>query len=257
MKTKTLFSFILIFFLTACSQQVYGKRHPQHMPVAVQTTPVSSQLHHVPLPQPQTNVKQYTSPKTVLLKSEAKPKIVLDPGHGGHDLGTHSYSPPKYQEKHLALSTTRLVKNNLEKMGYNVFMTRTRDVFIPLEQRAEFANMRKPEVFVSIHFNSAPSKEAEGIEIFYYRSDNDKKRVAESKNLGSAILKEMLRTTSAKSRGVKHGNLSVIRNTTMPAVLVEGGFLTNDSELQRIKDPHYLERLAQSIADGIHAYLES
>lgn len=254
---KPLFSFILILFLTACSQQVYGKRQPHRMPVAVQTAPVSSQFQNVPLPQPQTTEKQYSSPKTVLYKNEARPKIVLDPGHGGHDLGTHSYSPSKYQEKHLALSTTRQVKNNLEKMGYNVYMTRTRDVFVPLEQRAEFANSRQPEVFVSIHFNSAPSKEAEGIEIFYYRSDNDKKRVVESKNLGSAILKEMLRSTFAKSRGVKPGNLSVIRNTTMPAVLVEGGFLTNDGELQRIKDPHYMEKLAQSIANGIHAYLES
>lgn len=181
--------------------------------------------------------------------------IVLDAGHGGEDFGTHSIGQPIYQEKYLNLSTTQLVKGFLQQFGYKVILTRSDDTFISLDQRALFANEQNPKLFVSIHYNSAPSADAEGIEVFYYKDDDDKSRVAQSKALAAAILKRTLDNTQAKSRGVKHGNYAVIRETNMPAVLIEGGFLTNKQEMDKIKDGAYMKSLALGIAQGIQDYI--
>jgi N-acetylmuramoyl-L-alanine amidase len=192
----------------------------------------------------------------VLLKPEKKVLIVIDPGHGGKDHGTYSKKTPKYHEKFLTLTTSYMLKTYLEKLGYDVIMTRTKDVFVPLENRSTLANELKPKLFVSIHFNSAPNRKAEGVEIFYYRSDGDKSRSNSSKALAQSILKRILKNTEAKSRGVKHGNLAVIRETQMPAVLIEGGFLTNEDELKLLKNGVYLKKLSWGIAQGIQDYLK-
>ncbi len=181
--------------------------------------------------------------------------IVIDPGHGGHDFGTHSRSNPKYHEKSLNLSTARLLRDYLKQLGYKAVMTRSEDLFISLENRSAFTNNKKPALFVSVHYNSAPSVKAEGIEIFYYESEKDKKRSAESKKLANCILAKIIESSKAKSRGVKHGNLAVIRETTVPAVLIEAGFLTNEEEMEKIKDPAYLKKIAWGIAEGIENYL--
>lgn len=182
--------------------------------------------------------------------------IVVDAGHGGKDLGTHSLKVPKYQEKNLNLSTAYLLKDYLQKLGYQVAMTRLDDTFVSLSDRAIFANQRSPRLFVSVHYNSAPSKDATGIEVFYYENDEDKKRAAQSKMLAGAVIEQVIAGTNARSRGVKHKNLAVLRETDMPAVLVEGGFLTNDEELARIKDPEYMKQLAWGIAKGVDNYLK-
>jgi N-acetylmuramoyl-L-alanine amidase len=182
--------------------------------------------------------------------------IVLDPGHGGKDLGAHSLTAPRYQEKLLTLSTARIVKNYLEGLGHTVIMTRTEDVFIPLEKRASLANQLAPSLFVSIHYNSAENVSAEGIEIFYYTAKDNSVRTRDSKLLAQTILDEVLKCTGAKSRGVKTQNFSVIRNTKMPAVLIEGGFLTNNDERQRVKNAAYLKKLAWGIALGIDRFLK-
>lgn len=181
--------------------------------------------------------------------------IVIDPGHGGDDLGTQSTSKPRYKEKHLNLATAKMLAVFLEQMGYTIIMTRSDDSFLTLEKRAEIANKLKSDLFVSVHYNSAPAKQADGIEVFYYREDANKERVVASKLLAQLVLNQVLEQTDAKSRGVKHGDLSVIRNTKMPAILVEGGFLTNDEEMDKLKDPNYLKRIAWGIAQGIQCYL--
>lgn len=202
--------------------------------------------------------RQPASPSArLLLKPELKALIIIDPGHGGKDLGAYSQKIPKYQEKFLTLSTAFMLKEYLTQMGYAVLMTRAEDVFVTLPNRAAFANKRQPQLFVSLHYNSAPNREAEGIEIFYYRSDTDKNRSKQSMTLAQKILKGMLANTEARSRGVKHGNLAVIRETNMPAVLVEGGFLTNADEIVKLKDGAYLKKIAWGIAQGIHDYLEN
>jgi N-acetylmuramoyl-L-alanine amidase len=183
--------------------------------------------------------------------------ILIDPGHGGHDVGTQSISKPRYQEKSLNLATAQFVKTYLQQLGYQVLMTREEDKFVSLDKRAQIANERKPNLFVSIHYNSAPSAEAQGIEVFYYHSKDkkEKDRMVKSKHLAQAVLKNIVTNTKAKSRGVKQANYAVIRETTMPAILVEGGFVTNEAELQNLKDPIYLKRLAWGIVRGIEEYL--
>jgi N-acetylmuramoyl-L-alanine amidase len=181
--------------------------------------------------------------------------IVLDAGHGGDDFGTHSDGKGKLHEKNLNLSTTQMVKSYLQESGYQVAMTRSDDLFISLEERANFANEVKPLLFVSIHYNSAPSKEADGIEVFYYQDDENKSRTRQSMQLAQAVLDKVIKNTKAKSRGIKHGNLAVIRRTNMPAILIEGGFMTNPKEMEKLRDPAYQKSIAQGIAQGVQAYL--
>ncbi len=181
--------------------------------------------------------------------------IVIDPGHGGHDMGTQSISKPRYQEKSLNLVTAKFVRDYLQQLGYQVLMTREEDKFISLDRRAEMANEHKPTLFISIHYNSAPIAEAQGIEVFFYQSKDRKERTVKSKHLAQLVLKNILLETKAKSRGIKPGNFLVIRQTKMPAILVEGGFVTNEAELQNLKDPIYLKRLAWGIVKGVEEYL--
>lgn len=191
----------------------------------------------------------------LLIPKKQGPLIIIDAGHGGEDNGTQSPFKPSYLEKSLTLTTSRMVRDFLNQMGYQTQMTRESDIFIPLKTRASLANGANPALFVSIHYNSAPSKEANGIEIFYYLSETDKERSVASKKLATTMLKKVLERTGAKSRGVKSANFAVIRETNMPAVLIEGGFLTNQEEMQKIKDPAYLKQLALGIAQGVHEHL--
>jgi len=187
----------------------------------------------------------------------SKGMIIIDPGHGGEDLGTQSNSTPKYLEKHLNLATSQQLRIFLNQMGYATVMTRTKDVFISLDKRAQFANERKPMLFISVHYNSAPSPDADGIEVFYYKSDKNPERTRQSKVLAQGVLAKIITESKARSRGVKHGNFAVIRETTMPAILVEGGFLTNDEEMGKIKDPAYVKKLAWAMARGIDDYVNA
>lgn len=219
--------------------------------------------------QPPYRTSQIDTPASIYLKNPLrldpiKPSLIihkgiifLDPGHGGHDIGTQSISKPRYQEKSLNLVTANFVKDYLQQLGYHIFLTRQEDVYISLDKRAQLANEQKPTIFVSIHYNSAPSSEAQGIEVYFYQSTENKSRTSKSKKLAQTILKHTIKQTQAKSRGVKHGNFAVIRETTMPAVLVEGGFMTNEEELKNLKDPSYLKRLAWGVAKGIDEYLSS
>lgn len=183
--------------------------------------------------------------------------IVVDPGHGGEDYGAHSKHKPRYHEKNLNLVVGRLLKHNLDFHGYKTSMTRQGDIFIELDKRASYANDLTADLFVSVHFNSAPSEEASGIEVYYYDSKTDPSRTKKSSELAQAVLDNTIKATKAKSRGIKHGNFAVIRNTNMPAILVEAGFLTNEKEMASIKDPAYMKKIAWGIAQGIDQYLDN
>ncbi len=188
--------------------------------------------------------KRYQLPHT-------KPLIIVDPGHGGADEGA---KVGKVKEKDLTLATAWLLRRELNHLGYRVIMTRGKDLFISLARRVSIANKTYPLVFVSLHYNSSPSSQAEGIEIFYHRGWNIGKALS-SRRLAQQILSELIRNTSACSRGVKNGGFYVIRETNMPAVLVEGGFMTHKEELLRLEKQEYLQLIAKSIADGIDKYL--
>ena len=190
-------------------------------------------------------------------RGKGSPIIIIDAGHGGHDQGTQSQMY-KYQEKHLTLATAMMVRDHLENHGFRVVMTRRRDIFIPLENRSKTANKPRHTLFVSIHFNAAANRKAEGVEIFFYQpnSSGDQERAKASKHLAEAVLKNIIKSTHAPSRGVKKGNFHVIRKTTIPSILVEGGFLTNKDEMLKLKDPKYLNRIAWGVAKGIENFLK-
>jgi len=190
---------------------------------------------------------------------QKKPEtIAIDAGHGGHDGGAISRRN-NYNEKELTLATAFLIRNCLNQLGYKTVMTRNKDTFVPLSTRAEIANALDADLFVSIHYNYCPNSEAKGIEVYYYKEDKtpSSSRILQSKSLGAVVLKKVISHTGAKSRGVKQANFAVIRETRMPAILIEAGFLSNPHERERLRDPHYRRCIARGIAKGIDNYLES
>jgi N-acetylmuramoyl-L-alanine amidase len=186
-----------------------------------------------------------------------KEVIVIDPGHGGKDPGARSLGKPTVLEKRLTLACSQIVKHSLETLGYKPLLTRKSDHSLTLSDRVEFCQANQPDIFVSIHFNSAPNCSAEGIEIFYFPSRQDPKRAKLSEELAQATLRRSIEWTGAENRRVKKGDYYVIRENDVPAILIEGGFLTNDHELAKLKNPHYLKRLGLGIAKGIDDYLTS
>jgi N-acetylmuramoyl-L-alanine amidase len=181
------------------------------------------------------------------------PLIILDAGHGGTDEGTKVNA---LKEKKLTLLTALLAKKHLEELGYRVMLTRGRDIFLSLQRRVYIANKTKAALFVSLHYNSAPSPNAQGMEVFYYES-KEPWRARSSKHLARCLLRSLLDETQATSRGVKAGNFHVIRETDMPSVIVEAGFLSNSQERQKLKTRTYLERIALGVAQGIDAYMKT
>lgn len=183
-----------------------------------------------------------------------KPLIYLDPGHGGMDLGA-VIKTPRCEEKKLNLTTAHYIKKYLEKMGYKVSMTRSRDFFVPLDKRVKLANKARAGLFVCIHYNSCPTDKVEGIEIYY--NDSKTERSKHSKRLADAVLDQTVFRTQAESRGVRKGNLFVIRETQMPSILIEAGFLTNAKERSNIRHRDYQDKIAKGIAEGIDRFVKN
>lgn len=166
--------------------------------------------------------------------------VVIDPGHGGADLGAaDSY----VYEKHINLDVSRRLERSLKEAGFKVIMTRSKDEFIALSERSSIANRARNAIFVSVHFNSSYRTAALGIETFYRSSNSEK--------LAQLVQRELIKNVKATDRGVKTANFSVLRNTKHPAVLVEGGFISNKDERAAMTDPLYRQIVADSIARGI------
>ncbi len=167
--------------------------------------------------------------------------VVLDPGHGGKDGGAAWY---KQLEKRHCLDVALRVETLLKRRGLQVVMTRRTDRFVELADRARMANRYRSAVFVSVHFNANRNTRIRGVEVFYLSS--------RGKALGARILSSMrtrLRTSSG--RGLVHGNLKVLRETTMPAVVVEAGYMSNRTEAARIATASHRQAIAEAIAAGI------
>lgn len=167
--------------------------------------------------------------------------VVIDPGHGGHDRGG---SPGQVAcEKTLALDVAKRLRDLLNEEGMKTVMTRHDDTFIPLPQRTTIANAHPDALFVSIHFNSASRKSANGFETYYFTS--------KSARIAARVESELIRVRRGENRGVKRRPFYVLRNTRIPSVLVECGFLTNPGEATLCSQPAYRENLARAIAKGI------
>lgn len=165
--------------------------------------------------------------------------VVLDAGHGGIDKGARGVDGSL--EKKYALDTAKRVERGLRRAGYRVIMTRKGDYFVPLPRRAAISNRQRGAVFVSIHYNWARNSGARGTETFYHSS--------KSYPLAANIQRELSRYSN--NRGVKRARFHVLRNNVRPAVLVEGGFLSNSYEARKVRSPFYRQRLADAIVRGI------
>ncbi len=196
--------------------------------------------------------------------------VVLDPGHGGYDKGAIS---PYGCEKDFALDVARNIKPLLEAKGLEVKMTRDSDIFVPLELRARIANATKESIFVSIHFNATDANpSAQGFEIFsltprgapstaddalalrFMNMQAGSAVDAPSLALSMSVFHSVVGHFSEVDRGIKRARFAVLRLTKIPAILVEGGFLTERGESRLIAKSTWRAQLAQSIATGIVNY---
>lgn len=175
--------------------------------------------------------------------------VILDPGHGGDDLGAEYSGVP---EKGLNFQIAKLVRDELELMGYTVKLTRNSDIFIPLESRTAFARRNHADIFVSIHTNAAHDSVASGIEVFY--PEGGSKRSASSRRLGDAIHRRLEPDTVGPGRGVKPASFVVLRTSSCPAVLVEVGFLSHRTSRVLLTTDSYRRDVARAIAEGIDNY---
>ena len=219
-------------------------------------------------------------------------RIVIDPGHGGHDTGT--VGPHGLMEKDLcldiALRLGKLIQQHIP--GAEVVYTRKDDTFVPLEERTAIANQERADLFISIHANSSPDRSARGIETYYLNfatsaeamevaarenalsqssihelQDLIKKiaaneKVEESKELASDIqesLAKKLRQASAaeKNRGVKKAPFVVLIGANMPSVLSEISFISNPSDERMLKKPDQRQRVAEGLFYGVESYLQN
>lgn len=218
-------------------------------------------------------------------------RIVLDPGHGGHDPGAVGLTGLKEKDVVLAvgLKLRELVR---EELGLDVVMTRSTDVFIPLEERTAIANKVNADLFVSIHANAAPNRVASGIETYYLNLAKTEKvaqlaakengttlekvstlqailfdlmanyKLNDSAHLAESVQRSLVKavkTEHADTRnlGVKQGPFYVLVGASMPSILVETAFISNSTEEQRLKDGPFQDILAHGILDGIRGYVLS
>jgi N-acetylmuramoyl-L-alanine amidase len=217
-------------------------------------------------------------------------RVVLDPGHGGKDVGTHG--PSGLYEKDVVLDISqRLAALLEERMGTEVVLTRSDDTFIPLEERTQIANDHKADLFLSIHANSSPVKSVTGVETYYLNFTTSraaldvaarenataqssvfdlkevlekialKDKIDESREF-AASLQTSLYTISkqnkaAKDRGVKKAPFVVLIGAQMPSVLAEIGFLTNASDETLMKKPEHRQKIAEALYKGIASYADT
>ena len=175
--------------------------------------------------------------------------VVIDPGHGGPDPGAIGIGG--IRETDVVLDVSKIVGNLLSKKGVKVALTRKNEVDLDLLPRVSFANNKGADIFVSIHANASRGKRRDinGLETFYYRGWR-------GRSLAKKIQKQILRVSpGSPDRGVKQGRFYVIKNTRMPAVLVEIGFLTGRLDARRLEKMTHRKRLAYAIAKGILEYL--
>lgn len=179
---------------------------------------------------------------------DKKDIVVIDPGHGGPDPGGVGSSG--LYESHVAWKIASMVADILMRHGIEIIFTREGDVRVSLDKRVQIANNAKADYFVSIHINSASNPEATGTETFAYRAGTEGDKLAHS------IQKELVQAINLADRGVKYNSLKVVRETKMPAALVEVAFINNPKEEKLLKNDEFLERAAVGIAKGILKHLK-
>jgi N-acetylmuramoyl-L-alanine amidase len=217
-------------------------------------------------------------------------RIVIDPGHGGHDTGT--IGPTGVMEKDVVLDVGLKLARLLEQEGAEVVMTRHDDTFIPLEERTAIANEKAADLFISIHANASHDESARGIETYYLNFNSNPEalevaarenatsqqsvhelrdlikkialteKVEESRDFATDVQREVhARLVKAsgkqKDRGVKKAPFVVLIGANMPSVLAEISFLTNPKDERLLKQPDYLQKIAQALYEGVIHYVNN
>jgi len=218
-------------------------------------------------------------------------RIVIDPGHGGKDPGC--IGKEDTYEKDVVLDICIRLKNLLlQNKGLEIILTRETDIFIPLDNRAEIANQKKADIFISVHANSYPNRKRAGIETYYLNFNKDPNvmdvaarenatttknisqqreilekiirtdKLMESRDLSNHLQKSLVTRLASKYQGIKNlgvkgGPFWVLIGGEMPSVLVEVSYLSNLLEEQRLNTTQYRQAVAQGIYDGILQYIES
>src|SRR3989440_10738815 len=167
--------------------------------------------------------------------------VVVDAGHGGKDNG--AYRKFGGAEKIATLDVAKRLSRKLRESDLKIVMTRSSDVFIPLEERVAIENAQNNSIFVSIHFNDSRRRGIHGFETYYHSTN--------SIDLASRIQSKLMTIPHSANRGVHHANFRVLRLAKYPAVLVECGFLSNRLEGGEARDSEYREALADKIAQAI------
>lgn len=179
--------------------------------------------------------------------SEKMKRICIDAGHGGKDPGAIGRSG--LNEKDINMQVALKVADLLMDR-YTVVMTRTDDQYVSLGKRCDIANQSKSRLFVSIHCNAAENHEANGIETFHYYTSTRGKLFA------NAIQRGLIALTDRRDRGVKAAGFQVLRDTSMPATLVELGFITNTEEEQLLQKEEFQNACAKAIVKGIDDFFD-
>ena len=216
-------------------------------------TPPPSTTSPRPIPRPTPPPPAQTAPSTQPVgplpnAPSGRVVVVIDPGHGGRDPGAVGIGG--LQEKQVIFPISLRVTELLEQQGVTVVMTRRTDSAVGLQERADIANRAQGTVFVSIHANaiSMSRPDVNGVET-YFASESGRR-------LAATIQASLLAATGMRDRGVKQARFLVLRATTMPAALVEVGFVTGAQDAPRLADPAWRETAAQAIARGILQYLQ-
>ena len=182
--------------------------------------------------------------------------IIIDPGHGGTDPGASS-PKLKLRETDVVLDVSHRLNKLLKDAGFRTYMTRTTDHYITLQDRAGVANQLNGNMFVSVHANAASSTSAEGVETLYYPSENNPDDPRDNKGLAQIFQNAMVQELGARNRGlVPREKIYVTRETKMPAVLAEIGFLTNPAEEQKLATNAYRQKVAEALFKAIVKYYE-
>jgi N-acetylmuramoyl-L-alanine amidase len=204
------------------------------------------------------------------VRTKENPVIVIDPGHGGTDSGAKSVYNG-HTEKEYVLDWAKRLQALLVTNGWTVYLTRTNDTFVPLTNRVAFADLHKADFFLSLHFNSvSPDEQAAGLQTYCLTPEgmpsNETRGFKDDWSLvfpnnqfdteniqyAARLHRAMLKVNGHLDRGVQRARfIRVVREQECPAVLMEGGFLSNEREARRIADPAYRQRIAEALAEGL------
>lgn len=194
--------------------------------------------------------------------------VFLDVGHGGADSGAQYYG---IKEKDLNLQMGKKMQKDLEKAGYTVIMSRTDDTYLDIRsERSTMANNSGAEIFISLHNNAMPGNSyVNGIETYYYEYDpnyqpvinqemhNNPDRLLKSAALAKAVHSNLINHTGATDRGVRRETFAVLRETALPSILLEFGYMSNYDEVQRLLTDKYQHTLSKALLEGVNAYFKS